>query len=31
MGKTARERCLARNGDADHTARFLDLYDRLAA
>ncbi len=31
MGETARERCLARNADADHTARFLDLYDRLAA
>ena len=31
MGHRARERCLELNAGADHTARFLDLYGRLAA
>jgi len=31
MGRAARERLLELNAGADHTARFLDLYDRLAA
>ena len=31
QGRTARERLLEINAGADHTAHFLDLYDRLAA
>lgn len=31
LGRAARERLLEINAGADHTARFLDLYDRLAA